>query len=148
MNLQCCTISKLRSRVSVFDSQQKQGSRKKCVCEIQMPPAVIESNEGKNFEVLYFDSTLPLGQVMSLRCEQNFDELTVQVWTLHVYLSLKYCTLYVNTKGQTDRWTIQWSDSPGGTLKPGHKNPISYYHLLRGIQTQYPATISLRHNIY
>ena len=35
----------------------------------------------------------PMGHVMSLKCEQHLDELTVQVWLLYDHPNFKYCTL-------------------------------------------------------
>ena len=47
------------------------------------------------------------GHVMSVKCEQCLDELTVQVWLLYHHPSLKYCTLYVGgTELQTDGQTL------------------------------------------
>ena len=62
----------------------------------------------------------PQGHVMSVKCEQPIDELTVQVWLLYHNPNFKYCTLFVSgtgrdgitdgqtdkrTNGQTDGWT-------------------------------------------
>ena len=49
----------------------------------------------------------PQGQVMSEKCEEAIDELTVQVWLLYHHPNFKYCTLLVSgaelqTDGQTD----------------------------------------------
>ena len=35
----------------------------------------------------------PQGQVMSEKCEEPIDELTVQVWLLYHHPNFKYCTL-------------------------------------------------------
>ena len=44
--------------------------------------------------------TLPhsKGHMMSQKCEQPFDELSVQVWSPYIYIypNSKYCTLYVS----------------------------------------------------
>ena len=37
--------------------------------------------------------TPPQGQVMSVKCEDPIDELTVQVWLLYYHQNFKYCTL-------------------------------------------------------
>ena len=52
----------------------------------------------------------PQGHVMSVKCEEPIDELTVQVWVLYYHSHFKYCTLFVSgtelrTDGQTDRLT-------------------------------------------
>ena len=49
----------------------------------------------------------PQGHVMSVKCEQPLDELTVQVWLLHDHPHFEYCTLFISgtelrTDGQTD----------------------------------------------
>ena len=66
----------------------------------------------------------PQGHVMSVKCEQPLDELTVQVWLLYDHLNFKYCTLFISgmelrTEGQTDGQTIQTLDAPGGPFRPG-----------------------------
>ena len=66
----------------------------------------------------------PQGYVMSVKCEQPLDELTVQVWLLYDHPNFKYCTLFISgtelrTDGQTDGWTIQTLDAPGGPFRPG-----------------------------
>ena len=35
----------------------------------------------------------PQGRVMSVKCEEPIDELTVQVWLLYHHPNFKYCTL-------------------------------------------------------
>ena len=47
-----------------------------------MPPVATKSKYGKNPLVLYFDPSPPPGNVMSVKCEEPIDELTVQVWLL------------------------------------------------------------------
>ena len=68
------------------------------------------------------------GHVMSVKCEEPIDELTVQVWLLHYHPNFKYCTLFVSgtelrTDGQTNKQTngrtIQLLDAPGGPFRPG-----------------------------
>ena len=45
----------------------------------------------------------PQGQVMSVKCEEPIDELTVQVWLLYDHPNFKYCTLFVSgTELRTD----------------------------------------------
>ena len=70
----------------------------------------------------------PQGHVMSVKCEQPIDELTVQVWLLYYNPNFKYCTLFVSgtelrtdgqTDRQTDRRTIRLLDTPGGPFRPG-----------------------------
>ena len=36
----------------------------------------------------------PQGHVMSVKCEEPIDELTVQVWLLYHHLNFTYCTLF------------------------------------------------------
>ena len=57
----------------------------------------------------------PQGHVMSVKCEQPLDELTVQVWLLYDHPNFKYCTVY-KRDGITDRPTIQTLDAPGGPI--------------------------------
>ena len=52
----------------------------------------------------------PQGYVMSVKCEEPIDELTVQVWLLYHHPNFKYCTLFVSgmelrTDRRTDRRT-------------------------------------------
>ena len=74
----------------------------------------------------------PQGHVMSVKCEEPIDELTVQVWLLYPHPNFSYCTLFVRgmelrtdrqtdgqTNGQTDRRTIRLLDAPGGPFRPG-----------------------------
>ena len=53
-----------------------------------------------NFEfgTLLKKNTALWGHVMSMRCEQPLDELTIQVWLLY-HPNFKYCTVHV---GGTD----------------------------------------------
>ena len=37
----------------------------------------------------------PQGHVMSVKCEQPLDELTVQVWLLYDHRNFKYSTLFI-----------------------------------------------------
>ena len=63
----------------------------------------------------------PQGHVMSVKCEQALDELTVQVWLLYDHQNFKYCTLILSgtelrtdrrTDKQTDRQTDRRTDDP------------------------------------
>ena len=69
--------------------------------------------------------------MMSVKCEQPLDELTVQVWLLYHHPNFKYCTLFVSgtelwTDGQTKGWTdkrtvsrtIQLLDDLEGPFRP------------------------------
>ena len=52
-----------------------------------------------------------LGHVMSVKCEEPIDELTVQVWLLYHHPNFKYCTLFVSgTELRTDRLTDRQTD--------------------------------------
>ena len=93
----------------------------------QQPPfgdRKIKSKYGKNLQVLNFDPAPPQGHVMSVKCEQSIDELTILVWLLYHHLNFKYCTLFVSgtelwTDGQPDRRTVRLLDAPGGTFQAG-----------------------------
>ena len=76
-----------------------------------MPPAATKSKWGKisKFQILTLPQ--PQGHVMSVKCEQPLDELTVQVWLLYDHLNFKYCTLNVSgMELQTDKLTNGWMD--------------------------------------
>ena len=89
----------------------------------------------------------PQGHVMSVKCEQPLDELTVQVWLLYDHPNFKYCTLFksgteLRTEGQTEGRTIQTLDAPVGpfrlgVLKNKIKNPLNKQDLL--LKHEYPA---------
>ena len=79
-----------------------------------------------------FTTPHPQGHVMSVKCEQPLDELTVQVLLLYDHPNFKYCTLFISgtelqtdgrtdrrTDGRTDGQTIQTLDAPGGPFRPG-----------------------------
>ena len=59
----------------------------------------------------------PQGHVMSVKCEQPLDELTVQVWLLYDNPNFKHCTFL--WAGQNYRQTIQTLDAPDGLFRPG-----------------------------
>ena len=57
------------------------------------------------------------GHVMSVKCEEPIDELTVQIRLLYHHSNLKYCTLFVSgtelrSDGQTNRQTDRQTDDP------------------------------------
>ena len=55
----------------------------------------------------------PHGHVMSVKCEQPLDELTVHVWLLYDHPNFKYCTLFISgTELWTDGRIIQTPDAP------------------------------------
>ena len=57
--------------------------------------------------------THPQGYVMSVKCEQPLDELTVQVWLLYDHPNFKYCTLFLSgTELRTNRQTDGRTDDP------------------------------------
>ena len=56
---------------------------------------------------------LPQGHVMSERCEEPIDELTVQGWLFNHHPNFKYCTLFVSgTELQTNGQTNGQTDDP------------------------------------
>ena len=73
----------------------------------------------------------PHGHVMSVKCEQPLDELTVKVWLLYDHPNFKYCTLFITgrnygrtdkqTNGRTDGRTIQTLDALADLSGRGHK---------------------------
>ena len=79
-----------------------------------MPPAATKSNMAKISKSYILTPLRPQGHVMSLKCDEPIDELTVQVWLLYLHPNFKYCTLLVSgtelrtdrrTDGQTDKQT-------------------------------------------
>ena len=59
----------------------------------------------------------PQGHVMSVKCGEPIDELTIQVWLLYYHPNFKCCTLFVSgtelqTGGQTERHTNGQTDDP------------------------------------
>ena len=71
-----------------------------------MPPAATKSKYGKISKSQILTTPHPQGHVMSVRCEQPLDELTVQVWLLYDHPNFKYCTLYISgTELRTDKRT-------------------------------------------
>ena len=98
-----------------------------------MPPAATKSNHSDILTLPY-----PQGHVMSLKCEQPLDEVTVQVWLLYDHPNFKYCTLLINgtelwtdkqTDRQTDGWMTQTLDAPVDLSGWGHKNHTYRYQI-------------------
>ena len=57
----------------------------------------------KSLSPTFWPPPNPEGQVMSVKCKDSIDELTVQVWLLYQNPNLKYCTLFVSgTELRTD----------------------------------------------
>ena len=60
----------------------------------------------------------PQGHMMSVKCEEPIDELTVQLLLLYNQPNFKYCTLFVSgtelrtDRGQTDGQTDRQTDDP------------------------------------
>ena len=92
-------------------------------------PAARKSKYGKNLSKSYIlTPPQPQGHVMTVKCEESIDELTVQVWLLYHQPNFKYCTLFVSrtelrtnrqTKRRTDRQTIRLLDDPRRTFQAG-----------------------------
>ena len=90
-------------------------------------------NMAKSLSPIFWPRPTPQGHVMSVKCEEPIDELTVQVWLLYHHPNFKYCTLFVNgtelrtdkrTDGLTNRRTIRLLDAPTDLSGRGHKNPF------------------------
>ena len=87
----------------------------------------------------------PQGHVMSVKCEEPIDELTVQVWLLFHDPNFKYCTLFVSrTELRTDRQTDGQTDDPitrcpRRTFQAGG---IKIMKLLEAIQLHYTILYS------
>ena len=70
----------------------------------------------------------PHCHVMSVKCKEPIDELTVQVWLLYHHPNFRYCTLFVSgtelrTDGQTDGQTDDpITRCPADLSGWGHKN--------------------------
>ena len=92
-----------------------------------MPPAATKSKYAKISKS--YIVTPPQGHVMSVKCEEPIDELTVKVWLLYHHPNFKYCTLFVSgTELRTDRQTNKRTDGRSDYLMPpadlsgrGHK---------------------------
>ena len=81
------------------------------------------------------------GHVMSVKCEQPLDELTVQVWLLYDHQNFKYCTLILSgTELRTDRRTDKQTDgqTDGRTDDPNTRCPRRTFQA-GGIKTCYNA---------
>ena len=91
-------------------------------------------NMAKKYQVLHFDPRAhsPLGHVMSVKCEEPLDELTVQFWLLYDHPNFKYFTLFVSgTELLSDRWTNRRSDykmPPTDLSGQGHKKSKVYFN--------------------
>ena len=76
-----------------------------------MPPAATKSNMANISKSYILTPPRPQGHVMSVKCEEPIDELTVQVWLLYLHPNLKYCTLFESgTELRTDRRTDRQTD--------------------------------------
>ena len=73
---------------------------------MSLPPAATMLKYGKISKSYILTPPHPQGHVMSVKCEEPIDELTVQVWLLYHHQNFKYCTLFVSgTELLTDRQT-------------------------------------------
>ena len=67
----------------------------------------------KSLSPTFWPRPTPQGHVMSVKCEQPLDELTVQVLLLYDHPNFKYCTLFISrTELQTDGRTDKRTDDP------------------------------------
>ena len=96
-----------------------------------MPPAATKSKYGKNLSKSYIlTPPHPLEHVMSVKCKQPIDELTVQVWLQYHNPNFKYFTLLVSvTELRTDRQINGQTDDqitrcPQQTFQAGGKKSI------------------------
>ena len=63
-------------------------------------------NMAKIFKSYILTPPNPQGHVMSVKCEELIDELTVQVWLLYHQPNFRYCTLFESrTELRTDKRT-------------------------------------------
>ena len=95
------------------------------VCETRTPPAATKSKYGKIFRHTFWPRPTPRCiHVMSLKCEQPLDEITVQYWSLHRRLNFQYCTIFINWTElvlRADKWTDADSRCFRRTSRTGHK---------------------------
>ena len=110
-----------------------------------MPPASTKSKYGKNLQ----------GRVMSVKCEEPINELTVQVWLLYHHPNFKYCTLFLSgtelrTDKRTDRRTIRLLDAPSDLSGQGHENKIlvEFQALYDIISHTIEINLALREHIF
>ena len=105
-------------------------------------PAATKSKYGNISESQILTPSHPRGHVMSVKCEQPLDELTVQVWLLYDHQNFNYCTLNVSgTELWTDKQTQGQIDGPPNTTCPRQtfqargikikKFPVFYLHNLK-----------------
>ena len=90
------------------------------VCETRMPLAATKSNMAKISKSYILRPPHPQGHVMSVKCEEPIEELTVQVWLLYHHPNFKYCTLLVSgTELRTEGQTIWFTRCPRRTFQAG-----------------------------
>ena len=65
-----------------------------CLWNTDAPGGNKKSNYGKISYIL--TPPHPQGHVMSVKCEQSLDELTVEVWLLYDHQNFQYCTVFIN----------------------------------------------------
>ena len=100
-----------------------------------MPPAATKSNNMAKISKSYILTSFhPKEHVMSVKCEEPIDELTVHVWLLYHHQNFKYCSLFVSgADGRTDRRTIRLLNAPSRPFRRGHKNSYYIHKPLNGI---------------
>ena len=78
-------------------------------------------NMAKIFKSYILTLPLPQGHVISMKCEEPKDELTVQVWLLYHHLNIALFKRDRITKRQTnkrtDGWMIRFLYAPGGLFR-------------------------------
>ena len=86
---------------------------KTCVCETQMSLAATKSIYGKISKSYILIPPHVQGHVMSVKCKQPLDELTVQILLLYNHPNFKYCTLIISgTEVWTDRRRDKRTEDP------------------------------------
>ena len=75
------------------------------------PPLETKSKYGKISKSYILTPPHPPGHVMSVKCEQPLDELTVQVWLMYDHQNFKFC-IVCKQDGILNKRTDQSTDNP------------------------------------
>ena len=90
-------------------------NRTRCVCETCMPLAASKSKSSKISKSLILTLHQPQGHVISVKCKQHSDKLTVIVWLLYHHPNFIYCYFCV---GGTELWTDRQTNRTSITRCP------------------------------